>query len=303
MANAAQNAPKFQIGKLSPEDAERLATSFHPAWELDDAPFAQGNGLSAADVDALAAGGVAPVIRPLDKPLIAAGVEVAAPDATTRTSAIAFELKNEVQPSPRVPSPAEPKVEIAVDVVVEPPQQQQQQQAPLVVEAQPQPAASTVPTRRVHAVPRPPPPAVKMRDVDSGEYVPAKKSNTGLIVGAVAVIAIVGGIFGVRALTSEAKPPATALTATASPTHQEAHIPPPPDNVAAQQPTQTSQAVAPVQTAQVAKPIETAAPTHTAVTNNAVAPVHTAAAVTHAATHAAAGGAPHHASIVRDNPF
>src|SRR5678815_425931 len=63
MANAAQT-PKLQLGKLSPEDAERLASTFRPIWDLDDAPFAQGSALSAADVDALAGGaGVSPSIR------------------------------------------------------------------------------------------------------------------------------------------------------------------------------------------------------------------------------------------------
>src|SRR4051794_14643722 len=63
MANAAQT-PKLQIGKLSPEDAERLASTFRPIWDLDDAPFAQGSALSAADIDALSGGaGVAASVR------------------------------------------------------------------------------------------------------------------------------------------------------------------------------------------------------------------------------------------------
>ncbi len=282
MANTAQNAPKFQIGKLSAEDAERLATSFRPAWELDDAPFAQANGLSPADIDALAGGaGIAPSVRN--------ALEPAAPAPAT------FELKTAAQAT----VPAEP---IDVEVDIEP------DVAPQIAQARPQAAStSTAPTsRRPYTPPKPPPRAVNMRDVDSGEYAPVKKSNTGLIIGVVAVLGLGGAIFGIRALMSDSKTATTAPTATTA-THEETHIPPPPDTVATQPPVQQAATQAPTQTAAAptTKPVETTAPAPThAVVTNVVAPVHTAASGgTHAGGHAAGGAPTHHPTIVRDNPF
>src|SRR6516162_6045351 len=100
MANAAQT-PKLQLGKLSPEDAERLASTFRPIWDLDDAPFAQGSALSAADIDALAGGaGVSPSIRGTQQEQ-EAKTEVTIPRASVPG---------------HVPAPDAPKVEIAVEL-------------------------------------------------------------------------------------------------------------------------------------------------------------------------------------------
>ncbi len=291
MANAAQNAPKFQIGKLSPEDAERLASSFRPAWELDDAPFAPAQagshgGLSPAEVDALAAGaGVAPSVRST------LNMQPAAPS---------FELKTaELHP---------PKVEIAVDIDVQP----DPTPPPAVVIAQAAPQPTKAPSVRPIARPvGPPPQAVKMRDVDSGEFAPAKKSNTGLIIGAVAVLVIGGGIFGVRAVMSSDKTSTQPTsTATTSPTHEETHIPPPPDTATAQQAQVAATQTAAQPTTKAVDP----APVHTnAVANtntNPTPPVHTTTpagggghttAPGHTAT--ASGGHGGHTTIVRDNPF
>lgn len=257
------NASKFQIGKLSPEEAERLATSFRPVWELDDAPFAQASqasGLSSAEVDALAGGtGVAPSVRNT--------------------------LQMKTEASPAAAPPIEP-LSVDVDVPVD---------AVTVAEARPQARP------RPYTPPRPPAVTVKMRPVDSGEYAPVKKSNTGLIIGVVAVVALGGAIFGIRAAMSGDKATATTTPTTTAPTHEETHIPPPPDTVVAQQAVQ-----APTQaTSTVTKPIvdTTAAPTHAVVTNVA-APVHTAATgATHTGNHTAGGAPTHHTSIVRDNPF
>jgi hypothetical protein len=308
MANAVQNAPKFQLGKLSAEEAERLASSFRPAWELDDAPFAQGNGLSAADVDALTAGvGVSPSIR----------------GATERQPAElkVEELKTEVR-APRVPAPHEPKVEVAVDIEIEP-DPAPTPAIPLVAQAQPQqqaqvqPApvqASAQPTVRVvkpFTPPRAPPPVVRMSDADaSSDYAPVKKSNTGLILGVVGVLCLGGAIFGIKSLMSgNSTKASTAQTATtSSPTHEEAHIPPPPD-------PGTAGTSAPTQVAHTAQPVQTA-PTQTAekvvdpppTTHTAPTTVHNAGGAAHptgGGTHPAGGGggtkpAGH---IVRDNPF
>jgi len=291
MANAAQNAPKVQLGKLSPEEAERLAATFRPVWELDDAPFAQGSSLSAAEIDALAGGaGIAPSVR---------GTQQQQDDQ----QAGIHEIKTQVSPPPRVPAPDEPKVEIAVEIDVQP------DPTPAPVHVAPaQPQAATQPRRSPAA---PPAPVIPIKDVGaSGEFVPVKKSNTGIILAAVGVVALVVVIFGVKSLMGGSPKSSTAATATAEPTHAEptATIPPPPPDTAALAPPQTTTTTA---VAEPAPPPATtheapAAPeTHVAVQPPPPATHHTAAAP--ATTHVAASGGHHahggHTAIVRDNPF
>src|ERR1700690_1843916 len=204
MANAAQNAPKLEVGKLSVEDADRLADSFRPAWELDDAPFTQGNGLSAADVDALANGaGVTPSIR-----------RTFDHDAVTLI---------EQRPVGHVPAPDDAKVEIAVDLDVEP-----DPTPPPVAQARPQQQAVPASRSKPYTPPRAPPQTVKMHDAGaSGEYAPAKKSSMGLVLGVVGVIVLVGGILGIRAMMSGDKT-TTSTTADTSTAHEQVPFPPPP---------------------------------------------------------------------------
>src|ERR1700678_4438006 len=53
----------FENAPLTPDDLERLATAFRPSWELDEAPFTGAGSLSAADVQALQAGGTHADVR------------------------------------------------------------------------------------------------------------------------------------------------------------------------------------------------------------------------------------------------
>jgi hypothetical protein len=295
MANAAQT-PKLQLGKLSPEDAERLASTFRPIWDLDDAPFAQGSALSAADIDALAGGaGIAPSVRGTQEQQ-EPKTEITSPKA----SIPGF-----------VPAPDAPKVEISVeldsaDLVTATP-------APAVAQA-PSAAAATV--RKPYTPPRPPPQAINMRDAESSsEFAPVKKSNTGIIIGLVAVVAIVGGIFGVKAIMSGDKAQSGNKASTSQTNREEGtHIPPPPEVGATETaPTQTQ-----------AAPVVTAKPTADSLitkefpgSNTTSAPpatTHTTTAAIHTATHNAGGGGTHPAggggtkptgkpAIVRDNPF
>ena len=301
MANAAQT-PKLQLGKLSPEDAERLASTFRPIWELDDAPFAQGSALSAADIDALAGGaGVAPSIRGTQQQQ-EARTEVTIPRASVPG---------------HVPAPDAPKVEISVeldsaDLVTATPAPVAQ---PPVAEARPQPSASAAAAtvRKPYTPPRAPPAAINMREADaSNEFPPVKKSNTGIIIGLVAVVAIVGGIFGVKAIMGGDKTQSGAKTDTSQTNHEEGvRIPPPPEVAATQEtpaPTQT-QAPAPVVTAKVANdsPIVKEFPGSN-TTSAPPATTHTATAAIHqhsgGATHTGGGGKPAgKPAIVRDNPF
>lgn len=306
MANAAQ-APKLQLGKLSPEDAERLASTFRPIWELDDAPFAQGSALSAADIDALAGGaGIAPSIR-----------------GTQQQQQVAQAKAEVTMPRPsipgHVPAPDAPKVEISVeldsaDLVTATPAPVAQ---PAVAQARPQstsPAAATV--RKPYSPPRAPPAAVNMREADaSSDFAPVKKSNTGVIIGLVAVVAIIGGIFGVKAVMGGDKTQSGNKSGSSQTNHEEGtHIPPPPEVAATQEataaPTQTQ---APVATAKpvVDSPIvkefpgsNTSAPPP--ATTHATAAIHN---TPHAGggTHPSGGGGGSKPAgkpaIVRDNPF
>jgi hypothetical protein len=275
MANAAQNAPKLQIGKLTPEEAERLASTFRPIWDLDDAPFAQGGGLSAADVDALSAGaGVTPSVR---------GTE----QDQQSTQGGTYEIRS--APPPRVPAPDEPKVEIAAEA--------------------PKPAP------RPYTPPQAPPTPVRVsaQAAASGEFVPVKKSNTGIVLIGVGAIALIGILVGVHSLTSSgpkgSSTTAATATATAEPTQTAttAIPPPPPESAAAAQPQPQPEPQATEQHTEPAPPAPThetpPAPTHVAVqppVHHATTPHHTTTHATgHATTHHSGG----HATIVRDNPF
>jgi len=152
---------------------------------------------------------------------------------------------------------------------------------------------------------------------DSGEYAPVKKSNTGLILGVVGVLAVGGAIFGIRAAMSGSKTEAPVVPTTTA-THEEARIPPPPPETANTdtKPAPTQEAPTPA-VAQTSKPLETSKPAETvnpfAEAHAAAPPAHTTAppAATHPAAppphHATAGAGtgsrPHGSGIVRDNPF
>jgi hypothetical protein len=63
MAPPAETAPKvpaaFGSARLTPEEADRLASTIRPSWELDDAPFTGPGTLSETDLRALQGGGPA----------------------------------------------------------------------------------------------------------------------------------------------------------------------------------------------------------------------------------------------------
>jgi len=317
MANAAQT-PKLQLGKLSPEDAERLASTFRPIWDLDDAPFAQGNGLSAADVDALAGGaGISPSIRGTQQSQ-ESKTEVTIPRASVPG---------------HVPALDAPKVEIAVELDTAELVTAAPTPAPVVAQARPQqPMNQTLPlnsaaatVRKPYTPPRPPPQSINMREADaSNELAPVKKSNTGIIIGLVAAVAIVGGIFGIRVAMSGDKTQSGNKASSSQTNHEEGtHIPPPPEVAATQEATAApTQTAAPVVTAKVTtndSPIvkefpgsnTTSAPT----TNLAPATTHATTTAIHQPVHNSGGGTTTHAAggggskpagkpaIVRDNPF
>ncbi len=52
-SHEASNQNAFVVGELSLEDLERLATSFRPSWELDEAPFAGPASFSPSEIRSL----------------------------------------------------------------------------------------------------------------------------------------------------------------------------------------------------------------------------------------------------------
>ena len=57
------SAPAFASGRLTPEDAERLAATFRPSWEVDDTPFAGLGTPAGADFRALKSGATLADVR------------------------------------------------------------------------------------------------------------------------------------------------------------------------------------------------------------------------------------------------
>ncbi|CAN5792144.1 hypothetical protein BH09MYX1_BH09MYX1_27120 [soil metagenome] len=299
MTSAAKT--ELQVGRLSPEDAERFASMFRPAWELDDAPFASGSKLSAADMDALGGGGGVNV--DVQAAQAAPHFPPAANNSVPEPNSVVIAL----DPEPVRPPPA-PVVAAAV------PQQARTQQAPPAPKSKKRPGATTpvpaaasaaaaVPTRRVAS----PPTAL-----DSGEFAPPKKSNMGLIVGIslVAVLAI-GGIIAKVSMSNDT-PKSAPVSTEPTQTTEERHIPPPPpdtDPTAATTATATTTAVTtatatttPTQTAAAittTRPTATAiaTATHTAAVATTAHPPSTATGTGKTNTGKGTGG------IVRDTPF
>jgi len=52
-ADPASNSPVFAHARLTPDEADRLASMFRPSWELDDAPFTGAGTLAPSDHMAL----------------------------------------------------------------------------------------------------------------------------------------------------------------------------------------------------------------------------------------------------------
>lgn len=60
---AAKAAATFANGRLTPEEADRLAAMFRPSWEFDEAPFTGAGSLSPSEIQALQGGGVRADVR------------------------------------------------------------------------------------------------------------------------------------------------------------------------------------------------------------------------------------------------
>ena len=242
----ANQGASLVAGKLTAEEAERLAASFRPAWELDDAPFQEGSALSAADMAALEGGGVNSDVRRAT-PQVGTAPPRAHVDSSPDSSIIVdvdMPSAPEAPPTPRMMMPA-------------PQPEARPRQAP-------PPHHQALPGSLPITERRPPPPRVAQA-ADSGEYVPIKKSNKGLFIGIGGVIALIAGVLVIRSVTSEGpKPKAAAVEAATQPTQQGVSIPPPPSMADLATTTQSTATTATATTTAQSAPAPTVPATHVA---------------------------------------
>jgi hypothetical protein len=258
MAHPADIAPKaFASGRLSPEEAERLASTFRPSWELDDAPFTGAGNLSEADLRALQGGGTHSDVRAVAGGHTGNNAHASngahAPPAPTQS----HEPENSViidrtitadaapAPSPK-PVAARPPGSTILGMAPAPIQAPQpasvppQAAAPAPMLARPptpgRPVAPAFNMSGPVAKPRPKPAAA----VDLDEGYPKKQGKTGLWVGlGVGGVAVLGLVIWLVASSggpdkaAAAQPEPTATATKAADDKLSAVPPPPPATTAA----------------------------------------------------------------------
>ena len=292
----------FESSGLSPEEAERLAASFKPSWEFDDAPFTQATGLPQSDLEELEAGGVNSDVRR----------NMRVRDSERSQAVSAHAVPQRVQTN-------EPEVSVIIDRSITAPSEQPPRPpppsarppAPVPSPFAAQMAAAALAPNRIVA-----PVARSRMNADESLELPAslKKSNKGLFIGVGAAAAAAVLVFAVRAATgsSDTPPPTPAVaTAQASDTSRAAtaNIPPVPAAPAATTaPPPASRTMLPAGATVAAAPAPAPpTPSHAAAPQPMPKP----------APHAAPPPAPpqHHSAprqqapkatgggIVRDNPF
>jgi hypothetical protein len=334
MAHPADSGPKapgaFAHGRLSPEDADRLAAMFRPSWELDDAPFSGPGTLEPSEIRALQGGGVHAEVRAVAQSQSYAtnGAHAPPPATTSGEPEDSVVIDRSITAQDIAPTSAPRAVQArptnTVMGMAPPPAVQAVQPAPPPAPAvpaslPPAPVASKPPppSQRPKApqftVGPPTPPKARPVSVDLEAGYP-KKSKTplyaGLGVGGVALLALV--IWAVSGSSSSDKSATPAPTTTQTVEDKLAAVPPPP-------PPTTPPPVTAAATATTPPPATTVAaapPAPAPVPQTAVTALPTAAPVpTHAAayvaprTYGGGGGAARpagksgKATIVRDVPF
>jgi hypothetical protein len=273
MAHPADIAPKapaaFASGRLSPEEAERLASTFRPSWELDDAPFTGPGTLSETDLRALQGGGTHSDVRAVAQSGGHEGNAHAsngahAPPAPTQSHEpensviIDRSITADAAPAPKAVAAAKPATMTMVGMP-SPQQQAAPQPAPAApLQRPPTPMRPMAPAFNVS------PPSVKPRakpvSIDLEDAYP-KKSKTGLWValglGGVAAMGLVVWMVTSSGSTEKAAQPAP--TATKAPDDKLSAVPPPPPPTTAAAPATTE--TPPAATAAAAPPpTATAAP-------------------------------------------
>jgi hypothetical protein len=334
MASPADPAPKapaaFANARLSLDDAERLAATFRPSWELDDAPFTGAGSLSPSDLQALQGGGTHADVRAV----AAHGSNGTHAPATP--AAAGHEVDDSVIIDRSITAediaPQGPGVKVGATMMGMPSPQLQQQppvaQAPvhLAPQAAPQAPLQTAPRAPITRRPAAPSfnvsPPVQARarpvSVDLEPGFP-RKSKAGLFVGVAAAAAIlIGGAVWLIASPGSSEKVAPIPTVNKPLEDKLSSVPPPPPETAAQAqpaPTATTAAPPPATTAAAAPPTPipttpvTALPQATTAAPAPTRPVTAAAAPRPNYGSAPATPAPRPAArkpgqtIVRDVPF
>jgi hypothetical protein len=297
---AAKAEAGFESSGLSPDEADRLAASFKPSWEFDEAPFTQSAALPHADLEALEGGGVNSDVRG----------NLHHPDSE-RSHTVAPHVP------PQRMETSEPENSVIIDRSITAGDMEARGQvhanghAPASLASPfalpPQLVAQAVGPHRVVA-----PVARSRMNADESLELPAslKKSNKGLFIGLGLAAAAAVLVFAVRAMTSSAsdEPAATpAATAAAAPPVDTSRsaipippVPPPPAVAAAP----ASPPVASPPATPTPPPSPPAYAGHT-FAQQTPKPMPHAAPPHHAAPAPRAPAAPKQTGggIVRDNPF
>lgn len=264
--------------KLDLDEADQLAASFRPAWEVEEeAPPA----MNAASTQILGSGAGVPAPGPVDAKgvTLPLGVRPAAPSAEALDSANVIEVAPAVAPAaPPAPAALNKTVPLAASPVADDPNRTQPAKpvsaSPKAI-AQPDPfgpAPSALRSSRPPAAAAPVPirRPVSAVSTDELDAMMPKKSKKGLVFGIVGVGIAVGlGLFLKFAL-SEDPPPAKSSTTSAAPTTpanepaKNADIPPPPSPdempapTAAAKPATKPETTKPAEAAPSPKPVEAA---------------------------------------------
>jgi hypothetical protein len=296
---------------LTPADfdrLERLATSFRPSWELDEAPFTGAGTLSAGDIRALQGGGTHVDVR-------AALATAQASHAPAKPAAALDEPANKVIVDPSLvappmsarpdrPNPASSAGPWAASTAMPPLATAGPARASNRPPAPTGPAGTVPSTQRITA--RPPRPAFA---TEPSLSIGTKKSKMGLVLGAAgAAVVLVGGVMWLASGGSDKPVAAPVPTETTAEKVLPSIPPPPPETVAANAAPPASAAARPVAMSPVPVIAATALPQAPAAS-----PPPARAAMATPAPHPAASPAPapkpatasrpKGPTIVRDVPF
>jgi len=230
----------FENAPLTPDDLERLATAFRPSWELDEAPFTGAGSLSAADVQALQAGGTHADVR--------AATHIASsafPPARTAASVQPAESMVVTEPvvapppppppplaaSPWAPVPAAPQA-VAAHAPVQPqgsPPPSVQLAPELSPGSQEALAATRVIPRRAPAVQQAPAMRPRVESLGSDMVRLARPSRKPLWIGLGGLLVAAGGVGAWLSMSPSTDKPLPALPAVVqTATHAVPDFPPPP---------------------------------------------------------------------------
>jgi len=210
-----EQASAIERGDISTEDAEKLAASFRPSWEMDESSTAIGPAVLSPEEMKLLTGDDSPVPDAAPAPVAAAPAP--APPAPAPAPAAPPPA-----PAPAVDSPAHlgktlPLAMVSPAANLVPPQTRSAPPPPMAAPPARDPFASR--------------PSASASAANSGEFAVPKKGNSKAIVfAAIGVGALVGVVLGIRFVTSgDDKPKATTTSAGVQTTATAREIPPPPD--------------------------------------------------------------------------